>query len=761
MAACSGNPFTANCTPAYRFITPNLQRVRAKREHLFAGQSCPAARAGFSWNCVGVIHAPDNCAAQCLEDLQPLAMEPGNMEQNRIQALMIENDLVESLSRTEYRLQKRLGRQQGMQMQAASAGASTLSDLQRNGFAPITASWGLRSILVESGVLQESRALLDGAEQAAAAINKPVVHPGSIGGMSRLLAVLNERLLPIARAYLGRDAELSGFQLFRLPASLSLRDYISGHWHHDRCGRRLKAYLFLQDMTTNTHPTQVAVGSHRTLYYSYNRLTQSRFHEDYIQSTYSVASMLGLLGEGFVFDTNAIHRGLTGSGQPRDALMFEFNDANKSAVLQGLAARLPPTEVPPCPSSGLVKLQAAYANELNARKELKAGGRDGRHGALLQGGLHVKDTVNARVVGEAWHTHPARMPATRALITKCSGTDRVPWPLPRPAQAGVQRDLRPRGCPSGNPPPSCWLDEADWRRSPQAGWAEAQLDRSERCLASICSIINTTTQGLSSSAYELGSLVDSSTPPDVIAAYHRLGVTVHNLSGIRWPWYFNNVVGALPSAVVRWRAESARLANLSVAAALRAGNFHYSAVPDSFLKLWLFNMTQHESILYVDPDTLALRNVSGYFRYVQHHDVAIWQPRRRQTVQAGIFVLRPNRAAFEGLTKIWYEGDYPYAAFGPVGAEFGDDDQTFLAHAFFSQRLLPDHRFQVGQMSVCDNNKFGSHGPKASCRYDTMSLLHKAPAWEAKRLQLLQAAARAGRCANNPELLKFRADGRR
>ena len=275
------------------------------------------------------------------------------------------------------------------------------------------------------------------------------------------------------------------------------------------------------------------------------------------------------------------------------------------------------------------------------------------------------------------------------------------------------------------------------------------MDRSARCLVSICSMINTTTQGTSSATYELGALVDLSTPSDVIAAYERHGVVIHNLSRIRWPAYFNNVLGAPPSKALRLQAESASVANATVAEALRLGSVHYSSVPDSFLKLWLFNMTRFESILYFDPDTLAVRNTSGYFRYAQSRDITVWQPRRRRNIQAGIMVIKPSRKAFEGLTRLWYEGDYRYQAFGAPGQEYGDDDQRFLADAFFSQRLLPGHRFNVGQMHVCDNNKNGRYG---NCSLDRMSLLHKAPAWEERRIKLLVAAARAGRCANNPEL---------
>ena len=356
-------------------------------------------------------------------------------------------------------------------------------------------------------------------------------------------------------------------------------------------------------------------------------------------------------------------------------------------------------------------------------------------------------------IGGAWEGACSTSPTAGWAHTFAEGADACEQQERREAeQKRTHLAQQARRCPSKKAPREhgCWLTKGDWWRKPQWGWAEAVMDRSARCLVSICSMINTTTQGTSSATYELGALVDLSTPSDVIAAYERHGVVIHNLSRIRWPAYFNNVLGAPPSKALRLQAESASVANATVAEALRLGSVHYSSVPDSFLKLWLFNMTRFESILYFDPDTLAVRNTSGYFRYAQSHDITVWQPRRRRNIQAGIMVIKPSRKAFEGLTRLWYEGDYRYQAFGAPGQEYGDDDQLFLADAFFSQRLLPGHRFDVGQMHVCDNNKNGRYG---NCSLDRMSLLHKAPAWEERRIKLLVAAARAGRCANNPELV--------
>ena len=85
--------------------------------------------------------------------------------------------------------------------------------------------------------------------------------------------------------------------------------YWSGYWHHDRCGRRLKAFLFLHDVLPDGRPTMVANASHRTHYFSYDWLKGSRFADKYIRANYDVVPMTGKRGGGFIFDTNAIHKG--------------------------------------------------------------------------------------------------------------------------------------------------------------------------------------------------------------------------------------------------------------------------------------------------------------------------------------------------------------------------------------------------------------------------------------------------------------------
>ena len=97
----------------------------------------------------------------------------------------------------------------------------------------------------------------------------------------------------------------------------------------------------------------MARGSHRTLYWSYHDMGESRFDDEWVESNYEIQNMGGPKGGGFVFDTNALHRGVTKGDVPRTVLILEFNDAAKDAELAQAAATFRskhPTKAFPCPS---------------------------------------------------------------------------------------------------------------------------------------------------------------------------------------------------------------------------------------------------------------------------------------------------------------------------------------------------------------------------------------------------------------------------
>ena len=111
------------------------------------------------------------------------------------------------------------------------------------------------------------------------------------------------RLRAALDAYLGAEAyvrtKIAALRLtnrLRAPysgAEPNLLGYPSGFWHHDRCGRRVKAFLFLHDVKADGRPTLIAEASHRTHYYDYKDLLQSRFADLYVEENYGVTALTG------------------------------------------------------------------------------------------------------------------------------------------------------------------------------------------------------------------------------------------------------------------------------------------------------------------------------------------------------------------------------------------------------------------------------------------------------------------------------------
>ena len=103
----------------------------------------------------------------------------------------------------------------------------------------------------------------------------------------------------------------------------SLKGYLSAMWHHDRCGSRVKAFLFLHDVGRHGRPTLVAPRSHRTLYYDHESLHASRFSESYVRDSYDVAALTGPEGGGALLDTNSVHRAEPDGARPRTVVILD------------------------------------------------------------------------------------------------------------------------------------------------------------------------------------------------------------------------------------------------------------------------------------------------------------------------------------------------------------------------------------------------------------------------------------------------------
>ena len=117
--------------------------------------------------------------------------------------------------------------------------------------------------------------------------------------------------------------------------------YLSAHWHHDRCGKRLKVFVFPHHVTEETKPTLIVPGTHRTWYYAEVAPVDvvSRFAPQYVHHVAAsrgtrVTPLTGRAGGGFIFDTNALHRA-HGGNRSRTVVVLEFHAHGKVGGLRG------------------------------------------------------------------------------------------------------------------------------------------------------------------------------------------------------------------------------------------------------------------------------------------------------------------------------------------------------------------------------------------------------------------------------------------
>ena len=216
--------------------------------------------------------------------------------------------------------------------------------------AAIIDDWGLSFENVTRISLKAHAAL--GREAAARRQNvttgvvEATLLPGDVAAWlasPRLKAALDAYLG--AKAYVRtRIAALRLTNLLRAPysgAEPNLLGYPSGFWHHDRCGKRVKAFLFLHEVKADGRPTLIAEASHRTHYYEYKDLLQSRFSDEYISSNYDVVQLVGPRGGGFLFDTNTIHKGRSDGKRGRTVIIADFMDTRKLYTFKKLRYRGP------------------------------------------------------------------------------------------------------------------------------------------------------------------------------------------------------------------------------------------------------------------------------------------------------------------------------------------------------------------------------------------------------------------------------------
>ena len=142
-------------------------------------------------------------------------------------------------------------------------------------------------------------------------------------------------------------------------AEPNLLGYPSGFWHHDRCGKRVKAFLFLHEVKADGRPTLIAEASHRTHYYDYKDLLQSRFADSYVEENYAVTALTGPRGGGFLFNTNAIHKGRVDGARERTVVIADFISLAKNRTLAEIAFNGPCGQPRSAKARGLGRVRMA------------------------------------------------------------------------------------------------------------------------------------------------------------------------------------------------------------------------------------------------------------------------------------------------------------------------------------------------------------------------------------------------------------------
>ena len=298
------------------------------------------------------------------------------------------------------------------------------------------------------------------------------------------------------------------------------------------------------------------------------------------------------------------------------------------------------------------------------------------------------------------------------------------------------------------------ITKEEWFNSSERAFPAVSVSsRTKICLVSVCSLLNATQPR---PPLDVVALVDEDTPTSVLHGYARLGVRIIDLSEAVFPSYFNNRSASDPEAdsnFTNFRRRTPLPLGATVADAVRLGYPHFSALPDSWYKLFLWNLTEYKKIFYFDPDTLAQHNASeSYLRYkpfaahlYPHHGPP-------HNLQGGMLVLRPNRSDFDALHAMWQDGAYPYHDGLRRGdVSYGDDDQNFLNYAVIRRHVLSTalHRF-----APCDNDKrLATMHPH--CDPNKVPMFHKWPVWESKRIDALWAAVQEGSCVGNRALLNW------
>ena len=206
--------------------------------------------------------------------------------------------------------------------------------MRRAGFAKVD-DWGLEM----DALRQQVEAALSNRRH----VHVDAAHITSDAPLPALEPLLrNASVQQLIRGYFGGPARYDGHKIVRLLPSATFANYNPFQWHHDRCGRRLKLWVYLHDVDEDTHPTRIAAGTHGLVYYSYLSPGGaggylSRFGEEWVEGSHDVEAMTAPAGGGFLFDTNARHAAAQQPrrGRTRTTVVLEFHPHDKVLEIRG------------------------------------------------------------------------------------------------------------------------------------------------------------------------------------------------------------------------------------------------------------------------------------------------------------------------------------------------------------------------------------------------------------------------------------------
>lgn len=134
------------------------------------------------------------------------------------------------------------------------------------------------------------------------------------------------------------------------------------------------------------------------------------------------------------------------------------------------------------------------------------------------------------------------------------------------------------------------------------------------------------------------------------------------------------------------------------------GNGSLARYEYTFTKIRLWNMTEYSTVVYLDSDTLALKNFDELFNmgieFGAALDFAVSGP--KNTLNAGVLVIKPNTTTFMDLTehikKDFDAGEY----------DLEKMDQAFLAN-YWDKRAWTKIPFKYNYNMVISNHQRSEH----------------------------------------------------